>query len=265
MANSTNVSYVPLSSPGPVMSSGSVGEVVGVRRADLGGQLGGVAPVGEALGLRADQGVQRRHVEARDGVVGRVGGHGQPVDGDLELDVLDAVLLARAISSSLIGREASAMSAPPVAERGEAVAGAGTLDGHRQAAARHLVGELTDADADRLDGRRAGDEDVALGELDVAAGRRRAAARPRSPRPCASAVVGRRPPAVVSAPPAGGLGAAGGGLGAAGVDVLVVVVVAATGGEDERAGERPAATAGRRTEMVFTLSSSVRSSRGAVR
>ena len=36
------------------------------RRADLCGQLVGVAPVVDALGLRAEQGVQRRHVEALD-------------------------------------------------------------------------------------------------------------------------------------------------------------------------------------------------------
>ena len=50
----------------------------------------GAGPVVDALGLRPEQGVQRRDVEALDVGVGRVGGHGQPVDADGQLRELDA-------------------------------------------------------------------------------------------------------------------------------------------------------------------------------
>ena len=54
----------------------------------------GVGPVVEALGLRADEGVEVGEAEALDGVVGRVGQHRDAVEGDLQLDELDAGLLA---------------------------------------------------------------------------------------------------------------------------------------------------------------------------
>ena len=154
------------------------------------GQLGVVAPVGEALGLRPDERVQRRHVEAGDRLVGRVRGDREAVDGDLQLDVLDAARLA--------GGDLLVVDRPggvgdvgaALAERGEAVTRAGALDGDRQVAAGQLAGELADADADRLDGRRPGHEDLATGELDVTAGSAGPSCR-HCRRWCRSALVGR--------------------------------------------------------------------------
>ena len=72
MANSTKLSYVPDSSPGAgdvelgVRVRGVHGTEVGDRRGDLVGELGGVGPVGDPLGVGADQGVEVDERQALD-------------------------------------------------------------------------------------------------------------------------------------------------------------------------------------------------------
>ena len=78
MTSSTKLSYVPDSSPGAVIVErrvGGYGAWISPKssRADLRGELVGVAPVLEALRLGAEQRVEVREAQAGDvGVLGEV-------------------------------------------------------------------------------------------------------------------------------------------------------------------------------------------------
>ncbi len=105
------------------------GAEIGHGGGDLVGGGGGIGPVVDAGGVGAEQGVEVDEAEAGDRLVLGGGDDGQPVDGDLELDELDAGGVAGLGFLGLDGREASADVDLAGAELGEAVAGARAVDG----------------------------------------------------------------------------------------------------------------------------------------
>ena len=171
MANSTNVSYVPDSSPGPEMSSGSVREGVGVGRLDLGRpapwrRSSWPMPSDSGPTRAYSAGTSRQVIASFAGLVATVrpsmATSSSTYSTPLASQRRDLVVVDRPGGVGDVGAT--------LAERGEAVTRARAFDGHGQVATGQLTGELADADADRLDRRRPGHEDLATGELDVTAG-----------------------------------------------------------------------------------------------
>jgi hypothetical protein len=146
-----------------------------VTRTDLLTEGVRVGPVLEALGLGAEQCVEVLVVEALHLVVLGRGQHGDAVDADLQLDVLDAALLARLLLLGLDrpGRVGDVRLA--VAEQLETVAGARTVDRDRDVGVLALE-LLRHERADRLDRGRARDHDLARDVVATAVLARRAVA-----------------------------------------------------------------------------------------
>ena len=103
----------------------------------------GAVPGVDAVGLRAEDRVHVGEVQALDVVVLGVGHHRDAVEGDLELDVLDAGLLA-GLSLLVLDRAGGIGDVGlAAAEQLEAVTGAGPVDGDLNAGVRPLKSSAT--------------------------------------------------------------------------------------------------------------------------
>ena len=163
-ASSMKLSYVPDSSPGAVMSSGASGYGALSSRRSRRRSHRPASFASLQLAKPCDSGPRSAYRSPNERQVTsalfRRGDDGEAVDGDLQLDVLDAGLLAER-DLFLVDRPRRVGDVAAVlAEDREAVAGAGAVDleGH----VRVRRGEVLERDRDdRLDGGRADGDDLA--------------------------------------------------------------------------------------------------------